>query len=101
MNFETPEGRLLIRQPPGSVRTYTQETGGSLLSAEGKKLDANLSELVEHLRTRYSLGYISTNARKDGKFRKLKLELVPEARQRTGEVRISVRSGYYAKPRGG
>ena len=99
--FENPQGRLLIRQTPGSVRTYALETGGSLLSAEGKKLDANLGELVEHLRTRYSLGYISTNARKDGKFRKLKLELTPEARQRTGEARISVRSGYYAKPRGG
>src|SRR2546423_6911807 len=99
--FENPQGRLLIRQTPGSVRTYALETGGRVLSAEGKKLDANLGELVEHLRTRYSLGYISTNTRKDGKFRKLKLELTPEARQRTGEARISVRSGYYAKPRGG
>lgn len=99
--FQNPVGRLFVRQIPGSVRTYAMETGGGVLSAEGKKLEANLSELVEHLRTRYSLGYISTNPRKDGKFRKIKLDLVPEARQQTGEVRITVRSGYYTKPHGG
>ena len=93
--FNNPYKRLLIGNT-ASIRTYAEATGGIAVSAESKKLDANLTQIVAHLRTRYSLGFVSTNAKRDGNFRRLKLELTPAAVQRVGEATVSTRKGYYS-----
>lgn len=93
---------LLFRPPfkriggEGFVRNFAEATGGVVVSAESKKLGANLEEIIgRHLRTRYSLGYMSKNEKRDGSFRKIKLEASPEAIQRVGPLEIVTRKGYY------
>lgn len=93
--FYNPYKRLLIGNN-ASVRTCADVTGGVVVSADSKKLEANLTKIVEHLRTRYSLGYVSSNEKRDGTFRKIKLELTQAAVQRVGETAVATRKGYYA-----
>ena len=80
----------------GSVRGYANETGGALINADKKRLEADLGELVQRLRTRYSLGYFSTNEKRDGKFHKVRVELSPQAQARGLKVEIITRKGYKA-----
>jgi hypothetical protein len=54
--------------------------------------------LIDHLRTRYSLGSISKKEKADGNFRRVSLALTPEVRKRLGDVVIRTKQGYYARP---
>jgi VWFA-related protein len=94
--FYSPYKRLLIGQT-ASIRTYAEATGGKVVAADSKRLDANLTQIIEHLRTRYSLGFVSANDKRDGSFRKIKLEASPQTVQRLGAVEIVTRKGYYAR----
>jgi VWFA-related protein len=94
--FYSPYKRVLIGQT-ASIRTYAEATGGKVVAADSKRLDANLTQIVEHLRTRYSLGFVSANEKRDGSFRKIKLEASPQTVQRLGSVEIVTRKGYYAR----
>jgi VWFA-related protein len=99
--FFNPSRRALTAfAPPGNIRSYSEETGGIIINADKKKLEANLTELIEHLRSRYSFGYLPSNQNRDGKFRKIKLELTPEAEQRVEKAKIITRKGYYAPAAG-
>jgi len=80
----------------GTVRGYANETGGVAINADKKRLEADLSELVQRLRTRYSLAYFSTNEKRDGKFHKIRLELSAQAQAREGKIEIITRKGYKA-----
>lgn len=99
--FFNPSRRALIAfAPPGNVRSYSEETGGIIINADKKKLEANLIDLIEHLRSRYSFGYLPSNQSRDGKFRKIKLELTAQAEQRVEKAKIMTRKGYYAPAAG-
>jgi hypothetical protein len=53
--------------------------------------------MIEHLWSRYSLGYTPTNQVYDGRYRKIPVTLSPEAKRRLGnDIVISARKGYYA-----
>ena len=47
-------------------------------------------QIAQELRSQYSLGYVSTNPNKDGKFRQIKI--VP----RDSNYMVRARKGYYA-----
>jgi len=79
-----------------SVAGYLAETGGIRAQVEDDDVTAKLAGLIEHLRTRYSLGYTPLNAKRDGRFRNITLKLSPDIERREGEVRIVARKGYYA-----
>jgi hypothetical protein len=49
------------------------------------------------LRARYSLGYLPTNEKWDGKYRRIKLAVIPEVEKREGKVIVQARKGYFAK----
>lgn len=85
---------LLFR---GDIRSYADKTGGVVLSTSRSELDRKLTELINSLRTRYTLAYTSTNSKSDGKFRKIKLQLTPEVEKREGKPAIITRKGYYAR----
>ncbi|HXF39241.1 MAG TPA: hypothetical protein VN687_05975, partial [Blastocatellia bacterium] len=52
--------------------------------------------LIDHLRTRYTLGFVSTNRKRDGSFRKLKLELTHPATNREDRLVVKTKRGYIA-----
>src|SRR5262245_10037829 len=80
-----------------SVNPYVEQTGGEIAGASKDEINVRLGEVFDHLRSRYSLGYVSTNQNNDGKFRRIKVGLSMETRKRLGgEIAVSARQGYYA-----
>jgi len=68
-----------------------------VIDARKQKLATRLTELIEILRNRYSLGYYPSNRAFDGKFRKIKLKVSPEVEKREGKIVITTRRGYIGR----
>ena len=88
----------------GDVHSYAELTGGEILSASNENVGQKLVELISHLRTRYTLAFVPSNTKRDGKLRRVKIRLTADAEQRihksgSGEYAIRTRSGYYAAKR--
>jgi VWFA-related protein len=76
---------------PGVASHMTQETGGRVIAVRNEKnLEKAFDIVSEELRSQYVLGYSSSNAKPDGTFRKIKVEVDRP------DVKILARKGYYA-----
>jgi Ca-activated chloride channel homolog len=77
-------------------RAYLQDlaeaTGGTLYAAEGlDSLGGAFSKIAHELRSLYSLGYVSTNQKRDGKFRKIAVKVdAPQAI-------VKAKKGYFSR----
>ncbi|MBL8171411.1 MAG: VWA domain-containing protein [Acidobacteria bacterium] len=81
-----------------NIKAYAELTGGEVLNADKADAAIGLGKLFDHLRSRYTIGYYPANQNFDGKFRKIKLKLTPDAAKRLGEdVIVRTRQGYLAK----
>ncbi len=96
VNFHEPLMMLYRRQyPPGDVYKYTQQTGGEVLeSYSSKKVAAKMAELIDHIRTRYALGYHPTGDSQNRRFHEIRLEVSPEVQFREGNVVVEAKRGY-------
>ena len=89
---------LLVADPRfggngGVARKMTDETGGRVIYVNSeKKLEEAFDQISEELRSQYTLGYYPTNKARDGKFRKIRLDV-------DKDLKALTRRGYYA-PRG-
>jgi len=72
------------------------ETGGEVLANKPEKLDTTFQTLIDHLRSRYNLAFVSTNKQRDGTTRKLKLDLEPARQKSQGKLVIKARRSYIA-----
>ena len=80
-----------------SVRKITRETGGEIIDVNRVgSLEAALATVVARLKTRYTLGYQSTNKTADGAFRKIEVRLADRFGQPERDYDVYARSGYYA-----
>jgi len=87
--------RLAFSQAAHLLTTLSQETGGQVHFPNSlSELDSVYARVAEELRTQYTLGYVSSNKRRDGKWRRIVVR-VPER----DELQIRHKIGYYA-PRG-
>lgn len=74
-----------------ALRKLAYETGGRVLYPKNfGQLGDVYAEVNEELRNQYTLGYISSNPKKDGSYRHI--EVIVDA----PDVRVSARPGYYA-----
>jgi VWFA-related protein len=73
---------------------YAQATGGMFVTSS--RVGEALRDAVGDIRTRYQLHYSAPAGSVAGKFRRIKVELTPEARQRYAGAVIAAREGYYA-----
>jgi len=75
----------------GEMRKLTQETGGRVINVgnNAKKLKEAFDQIATELRSQYNIGYVPTNAKRDGTFRKV--EIKPK-----GDYKVQARAGYYA-----
>lgn len=78
---------------PADVFLLADKSGGEAVKAE--RADATFPEMVERIRTRYSLHYRAPGAR-PGEFRRVRVELTPAARKRFPDAELRYRSGYEA-----
>jgi VWFA-related protein len=86
----------VFKLPVTSLKELADETGGEVLDDKPETLDRAFNTLIDHLRTRYQLGFVSSNKKRDGTTRKLKLEIIPAAKKAQGELVIKTRRTYIA-----
>lgn len=78
------------------IQKLANETGGELLQDKPEKLETTFATLIEHLRTRYNLAFVSTNKKRDGTVRKLKIELASAAKKSHEKLVVTARKTYVA-----
>ena len=85
------------RKPPDAdfvLRRFAQQTGGrAFFASDAKELSGVYREIRDELANQYFLAYESSNARRDGQFRRIAVRV-----ERTG-VLARARPGYYAPSR--
>jgi VWFA-related protein len=79
---------------PGVAQSLAQETGGRVINVRNDRgLEQAFDVISEELRSQYVLGYYPANSKRDGTFRKIKVETSrPDAK-------VLARRGYYAPSR--
>jgi VWFA-related protein len=87
---------LFLMNDTADADTFADRTGGEVLAAGSGGIQTSLLSLIEHLRTRYAIGYTSSNSKHDGKFRKVKIKISPEIEKQHGKLAVLTRRGYYA-----
>lgn len=76
------------------LRAYARESGGDVLfPASSKELHPFYARILDELGSRYTIGYVPTNSRVDGKFRKVEVRLADPAHR---GAKIRTRAGYMA-----
>ncbi len=78
------------------LHTLANETGGEILSDKLENLDTTFQTLIEHLRSRYNLAFVSTNKNRDGTARKLKVDLTSEVNNSRSKLVLKARKSYIA-----
>ncbi len=79
------------REGENVLKDMAQETGGrSFFPFKTDELDEAFRQINQELRSQYNIGYVSTNSRLDGSYRKIEIK-IPER-----GLKLSYRKGYYA-----
>ena len=79
---------------PGLLKRLANATGGkSFFPRDVEDVDDVLQQIAEDIRHSYTLGYVSTNSARDGKFRKVRV-VVNDSDRRS--LRVRARDGYRA-----
>ena len=83
---------MAFSQAEHLLTTLAQETGGEVFFPQSlSELETVYDRIAEELRTQYSLGYVSNNPRKDGKWRRIVVRI--PARE---DVQVRHKLGYFA-----
>lgn len=71
-DFEGDKGRAAFSQATHLLSVLARETGGqAFFPAQLQELDSVYDRIAEEMRTQYSLGYVPTNLKKDGRYRRI------------------------------
>lgn len=84
----------LVREQQMRLQQLADVTAGeAFFPTSTKALDRVFARIVSQVRAQYSLGYVSSDVRKDGTWRKVEVHLVSPQLQ---HLQIRTRQGYYA-----
>src|SRR5262249_1793610 len=61
--------------PPGDANKYAEWTGGQAMRMSGKNVEERLAELIDELRSRYTIGFQPSHNKPAGTFSKLRVTL--------------------------
>jgi VWFA-related protein len=81
--------------PPGDVNHYADQTGGLVLKSSKSEVATKLAELIDRVRSRYSLAYKPSAEQPAGRFCRIEVKLSRPAADREGQVLVRARRGYY------
>ena len=97
--LQSREGKFInmFGRPKGSgdMFKYAEQTGGEIIKAESENVSARVAEIIDRMRARYALGYVSSN--EGAGFRSIRIQLVPAIEARVGKVLLRGKAGYFAK----
>jgi len=82
-----------------TIDPFANSSGGETIKAATPEINSRLAQLIDHLRTRYTLGFSPKREQIDGGYRQLRLILTPQTQNRLGDVLIKSRQGYFARRR--
>jgi VWFA-related protein len=84
------EQRMLMQQ-------IAEVTGGQgFFPLSVKELDQMYGKVLAEIRAQYSIGYVSTNERRDGAWRKVEIKVVRPSGKESRDYRVRSRRGYFA-----
>jgi len=70
----TSSTALALQRGRSDMKEFADKTGGRYVhTPQGDKLDEAFINIVDELRNQYTLTYYSTNAKRDGRWRKLNI----------------------------
>lgn len=93
-NRSGDRSRLEFSQAIHLLTVLAQDTGGQVHFPNSlSELDAVYDKIAEELRTQYNLGYVSSNKRKDGKWRRIVVRVSERE-----ELQVRHKLGYFAPP---
>jgi len=96
--FQQTESRRMSSQEKKArklLEEVAQVSGGRAFFPESlDELDSIASTIASELRMQYALGYYPTNSQRDGSWRTIRVEVVPDKVH--GKLVARTRSGYYA-----
>ncbi len=79
----------------GDLRKMSEETGGHVFTVSSKHpLNEVFQQIQDELRNQYSIGYESSNPKRDGTFRRIDIKVS------NPDDKVQARNGYYATPAG-
>ena len=80
---------------PPDVFKLAEETGGEAVKED--KTDVWFPQMLERIRTRYSIQYRAPRGAAPGTFRRVRVELTPEANKKHGRATVRARAGYWVE----
>jgi VWFA-related protein len=92
--------RMDLYQAEATLKYFAKYTGGVAFFPRFVQAYEGIFQTISALlRSQYSLGYISTNTKKDGKFRKIKIEVVADVDGdgKPDKLKVQHREGYLAQ----
>jgi Ca-activated chloride channel family protein len=91
LEHQSPSGRNAQRM---ILQQMAEATGGrAFFPSAVKELTAVYEQVVAEIRAQYTIGYVTTNAKADGAWRKVDLKIVGKERK---DLRVRSRKGYFA-----
>lgn len=79
-----------------ALQAISQATGGLAFFPESVgDVEAICTQIAHDIRNQYTLAYYPSNARKDGSFRSVQVDVIPPRGR--GKLSVRTRSGYYAQ----
>jgi Ca-activated chloride channel homolog len=83
-----------MNMPQMQLNAIARDTGGDgFFPQDPRELNEIYAKVLDELGSRYTLGYLSTNQKEDGSFRKIEVKLT---RPDTAKAKVRARPGYYA-----
>lgn len=100
--LQSAEGKMLgfmniFMRGAGDLNKYAERTGGEVIKAEKEDVNQRMAEIIDRVRARYTLGYVSTNSSRQAGFRRLRMRVTNAVEKREGKVVLRGKAGYYAK----
>jgi Ca-activated chloride channel family protein len=99
--YTNMENSLDYQMADNHLKYISEYTGGgSYFPRHDSELPAIVNNISTLLRSQYSIGYISTNTKKDDKFRKIQVEVQADMMKNGKPVKFKVktRKGYIPRP---
>jgi Ca-activated chloride channel homolog len=95
-----PESSITFLQADNVLRSFSEQSGGTAFFPRFQGEFRGIFETVSaHLRNQYSIGFVPTNRKTDGKLHKIRVEVPPIDVNKDGKpdkLKVKHKQGYYA-----
>jgi VWFA-related protein len=85
---------MSLGQLSKGVNDFVERTGGEVVGADKKEVDAKLGLVIDRLRARYQVGFRPVNTSDEGKFRPVEIKIT-ESKKRKEKPLVLTKRGYY------